>query len=123
MTELPQLQLGHGQFKSPGLVEHDWSLVMVTANMVAIAVGALVALAVLAVAAFVVGKLSKKNATVIAAVLLALATLVATFPAVIRSFQPESASIDPPAVVRTVDTQGPDGPTSPSETSTAKYGR
>lgn len=96
---------------------------MTTTNLVAICIGGLVALAVLAVATYAVGKLSKKSSVVLVSVLLALAALVGSLPAVIRAFQPEPSPVDPPAITHPAGTPAPSGSAPPVAATTAKPGR
>lgn len=96
---------------------------MLPTNVVAIVAGALVALAVLSVAAFAVGKLSKKNATVLVGVLLALATLVGVLPRVIHAFQPGSAPVGPPATTGPIEPAALNGAASSPAAGLAGSGR
>jgi hypothetical protein len=96
---------------------------MLPTTVVAIVAGALVALAVLSVAAFAVGKLSKKNAAVLVGVLLALATLVGGLPPVIQAFQPGSVPVGPPATTRPAEPAAPNGTASSPAAGLAGSGR
>jgi uncharacterized membrane protein YdfJ with MMPL/SSD domain len=76
---------------------------MPTTEVVGILAGTLVALAVLATAAYTVGNLSKKNAVLLVGVLTALTALITALPAVIRSFQSHGNPSDPPLITRTTE--------------------